>query len=552
MKKSKLYLFVYAALFLLFSCSSYKKDQPVNVPPVDYAKGKSFLNKNPDSAFYYFNSVVAKSNDSLRIAMAYTFMGIIQSDAGDYFGGQESFLSSLKHLDKLKKNNQEYLFSNYNELGSTELSLKNYDAAIEHYNAALTFVKDSIYRTVTLNNKAVAYQKKKQYEKALEIYRSIFTQSKTDQKEYARILSNMAHVKWLQNPRYNALPELWQALHIRKSEKDNWGLNASYAHLSDFYAGSQPDSAMFYAEKMYNIAELLNSPDDELEALQKLITLNPSVEAKKYFIRYQYLNDSLQTSRNNAKNQFALIRYDAAKNKADNLALQKENAEKNTEIVLQWAMFVGGSVLAIGLFVWYRKRKQLALREQKLETSKKVHDVVSNGIYRVMSKLEHEDNIDKEQLLDEIDILYKQSRDISYEQPEKTSLSFHESIVQMLASFSSSTTTVSIVGNSEKIWNAATTKVQTEIKHVLQELMVNMKKHSRAENVVVRFSIKENEMKIQYSDDGIGLGTGVQYGNGLTNTENRIASIGGKITFDKTTTKGLNIFISIPIVQAKI
>lgn len=532
-----------------YACREKPKAIPVITTP-DYQKGLSFLYRQNDSAFYYFNKVATGSKDSLQVAMAYTNMAVIQSDAGDYFGSQESLLASLKYLDEQKAKDHHCLLSDYNELGSTSLNLKNYDAAIAYYDQALQFAKDDAYKTIALNNKAVAYQKKKQYSQAIAIYRSIIEQSKKNKKEYARILSNLARVEWLQNPGYPAAPGLLQALQIRKEEKDDWGLNASYAHLSDYYSGSRPDSALLYADKMYAIARQLSSPDDELEALQKLITLSAPKAVKQYFIRYQYLSDSLQTARNAAKNQFALIRYEAEKNKADNLRLQKDNTEKRIQIMWQWILICGVVLVFIILIVFLVSRHRNVIRKQQLKTSQKVHDVVANGLYRLMAEIQHHDAVEKEQLLDAIEQLYDQSRDISYEpqQPENSDAHFQESIAGLLRSFASPGTKVLVVGNHPDIWNGLKDGAKKELEHVLQELMVNMKKHSTAGNVVVRFERPENQLKIQYTDDGIGLPEHFRYGNGLTNTGNRIKDIGGLITFGKHTPKGLKVEITLPFI----
>lgn len=513
----------------------------------DYQKGESFYNVNNDSAFYYFNKTAAGSHDSLEIAMSYTYMAMIQSDAGDYFGSQESLLQSLKHLNEKKTFTRAYFLSDYNELGSVNLNLKNYDAAIAYYDEALRFTEEDDSKIIALSNKAVAYQKKQQYAQAIAIYESILNKSKTDAKRYARILSNMALTKWLQDSNYHAAPDLLHALRIQENEDDKWGLNASYAHMADYYFYSRPDSAFIYASRMYNIAQQLNSPDDELEALGKMLALGPPENMKKYFSRYQYLNDSLQTSRNNAKNQFALIRYDVAKNKADNLSLQKENAEKKTEILLQWVMLIGLTTAAFIIFFWYRKRRQRMLREQQLKTSQKVHDIVANGLYHVMSKIEYGEELNKEMLLDDIEVLYEQSRNISYDYIEETPDDYYKSITSLLESFGSESTRILIVGNSKEIWNTIKPKVKKELTYVLRELMINMKKHSEATNVVVRFERQGNGLEIVYTDNGKGLPADFHYNNGLRNTETRISNIGGNISFDNSTPKGLKIQLNIPI-----
>jgi tetratricopeptide (TPR) repeat protein len=525
---------------------------------IDYKKGMDFWGRQSDSAFYYFNKVVTNSKDSLQIAWAYNTMAIIQSDAGDYYGGQESLLLSLKYLNEQKKVDQDCLIADYNELGTSSSSLKNYDAAIDYYDQALKFSKDNDSKTIALNNQAVTYQKMGRYAQAIAIYQSIIGQSKKNTKEYARVLSNLAKVRWLQNPRYLAAPDLLMALQIRKNELDEWGLNASYAHLSDYYSHSNTDSALFYANKMYFIAQRLNSPDDQLEALEKLISLSPPKALKQYFKLHQSLNDSIQTTRSAAKNQFALIRYEAQKSKADNLRLQKDNTEKKVQIIKQQAIIYAILGFSIGFAcvftLWYRKRKQRmewesrnVIREQQLKLSQKVHDVVANGLYHIMTRIEHQDFIKKDQLLDGIEALYEQSRDISYEKSKDIRSDFQVTIADLLTSFASDTIKVLVVGNHKGLWNSVKDSVKIELKHMLLELMVNMKKHSSARNVIVKFERQDNNLKVQYTDDGFGLPSSFQYGNGLTNTGNRIKGIGGRVIFDKTAKKGLKIQIYLPI-----
>ncbi|MGJ7031075.1 tetratricopeptide repeat-containing sensor histidine kinase [Niabella hirudinis] len=532
-------------LALAASCNSLRKERPLP-SSADYEKGKSFYGKKNDSAFYYFNKVTASPGDSLLVAKAYTYQAIIQSGAGDPFGCQESLLQALKFLDEKKNSNWQTLSSVYNELGYSSADLRNFDAAIGYYDHALKLSNHS-FRAVILNNKALAFQRQQRYSQALAIYRSILYKSQNNKIEYARILSNIARLKWLQDSSYPAAAELLTAMQIRKAGGDDTGLNASYAHLSDYYARLHSDSALIYADEMLGIAQKINSPGDELQALTRLMVLGSATAVKKYFLRFQFLNDSIQTARNNAKNQFILIRYEAEKNKAENLILQKENIEKKTRIIQLWAIISGVILFTLVFFIWYRKKKQRTIQEQRLKTSKKVHDIVANGIYNLMSKIEHDKTGGKESLLNEMADLYEQSRNISYESPETTTVPFHESIVALLSSFSAPDIRVSIVGHSKELWDRITPKAKKELRHVLQELMINMKKHSRAGNVVVRFEQQQTQLRIRYTDDGIGIPPGFTYGNGLKNTENRIKSIGGRLIFDTSVTQGLKLELCLPL-----
>ncbi|MDT0687021.1 hypothetical protein [Autumnicola psychrophila] len=75
-----------------------------------------------------------------------------------------------------------------------------------------------------------------------------------------------------------------------------------------------------------------------------------------------------------------------------------------------------------------------------------------------------------------------------------------------------------------------------------------MNKHSRASLVALIFSEEKNLLKIQYSDNGVGLSKeSLKSGNGIRNMENRIFSIKGKLKFETEQEKGLKILIQIPI-----
>ncbi|MGE9314239.1 ATP-binding protein [Niabella sp. CJ426] len=554
MKKGLLYPILWIILQNLLSCEQASPTRILNpskdtlILSADYKKAEQFQNDfQNDSAFQYFNKVTILAKDSLEAAMAYNKMAILQNDAGDYFGSQESIIASLKLLNNQKKRDHYCLFSNYNELGFINLNLKNFEKAAYYFDEALKFVpRDEFHKVTTLNNKALAYQKKKDYAKAITIFESIIEQSKKNPIEYARILSNLAKTKWLQDSSYFAKQELLTAFQIRKENKSSWGLNASYGQLADYYAKSQPDSAFYYANALYHIARYLKSPDDELSALSKLILLSDHEASKQYFKQHQLLNDSLQTARNNAKNQFALIRFNTKQHEANNLILQKENAETRLRIIWWQLALVIGSIITITGFILYRRKKQQAIREQQLRLSQKVHDKVANKVYSIMSEVEHKGVPNRAILLYKLNYVYKQSRDISYDQPGNDWQDFQQSVAELLESFASDTIRISSVGNSQELWRKIPPSVKEELSIIMEELMTNMKKHSSAQNVVVKFVQKEKGVEIQYTDDGIGFPGNFRYGNGLSSTENRIQSIGGRIIFDSDPGKGLKIQLFIP------
>ncbi len=546
---------IFFVVLLVIACSKTSLNKDSRKDNLLYEKAFEFRELGKaDSAFSYFNQakdMFLLEKDSLGAGKCLVNMGIISTDKGDYFGGEEFSLNAIKYFNKNKINQHSFLHSNYNNLGIAAFNLKDYSNALKFYDLAISFSHSPLDVNLYLNNKAKVYQEVENFKESIKIYKKILFQASKNKMEHARALSNLARTKWLIDPNYNPEKEFIIALNIRKQENDLWGLNASYSHLADYYADKKPSLAKSYSLNMYNVAKQIASPTDQLLALQKLIKYSPLADTRFFFRTYQKLSDSLQTARNASKNQFALIRYETEKHKADNLILQKENSERKYQIIIisSIALFV----LLGGIF-WYRKRKrdietdsQKAITDSKLKTSKKVHDVVANGLYRVMTEIENQQDLDRDLVLDKIEDLYEKSRDISYEKPIEGNKPFHETLSEILTSFATEHRKVLIAGNDAELWLKVREQTKYELEHIIQELMVNMKKHSQASNVVMRFESVGEEIKIYYTDNGIGMPKQKQFNNGLRNTGNRIEEINGAIIFDTEVEKGLKIQISFPI-----
>ncbi|EDM35352.1 sensor histidine kinase [Pedobacter sp. BAL39] len=525
------------------------------VENIAYDKAFEFReNGRIDSAFFYFNKakdIFLRGGDSLGTGKCLLNMAIISTDKGDYFGGQELSLNAQKFFNEKVKNQYVFVRSNYNNLGIATYKLRDFNNSLRFYDAAIQFSSDSLDTRVCMNNKAKVYQEMKDYPKAISIYEHVLSHVSKNPREYARALSNIARAKWQWHSSYVAEKEFLHALSIRMKEKDLWGLNASYAHLSDYYVDRSPELALSYANKMYMVAQDIKSTEDQLTALQKLIKLSPGGSSKQYFKVYELLQDSITSVQNADKNQFALIRYESEKNEADKLLLQKDNQAKRYQIVLLGFGILLTLVIATLL---YRNRKQKltleaknAIRDSQLRTSKKVHDVVANGLYRVMTEIENQHGLNREVVLDKIEHLYEKSRDISYEDPLASEQPFNQLISELLGSFANDNTKVLIAGNSNELWSKVTEGTRYELVQIIQELMINMKKHSGAEKVLLRFERDGNHIKIYYSDNGKGMKNDTIFNNGLRNTGNRIETINGAITFDTAVERGLNVEISFPV-----
>lgn len=105
-----------------------------------------------------------------------------------------------------------------------------------------------------------------------------------------------------------------------------------------------------------------------------------------------------------------------------------------------------------------------------------------------------------------------------------------------------------MLGIDDMGWGRIQSHKKVIIYRVLQELMVNMKKHSQASVVMIRFENKGKQGYIYYSDNGVGIGEEkIIFKNGLQNVENRIKTINGTITFDSKIGRGLKVVLTFPL-----
>ncbi|MGA6118323.1 tetratricopeptide repeat-containing sensor histidine kinase [Sphingobacterium anhuiense] len=555
---------LYILLVFLYSCQQEVIQKETSIDNPAYDKAFEYLEMGKaDSTFFYFNAakqVFLEKGDSLHVAKCLINMALTQQEKGDYFGSQETALQAVPFLDENKPEHHAFLSMNFNALGLATDDLRDYPKAILFYELAIKYSDDPQNTLIYRNNLALSYLSDEKYEEAREIYDDIIDETHKNPIEHARVLSNLARVKWKQDRNYPAIYEFQKALKMREKEKDLRGQNSSLVFLTEYYENRKPDSALFYAKKRYDIAKKIASSNDEILALKKLIKLSPSDSAKSYFEIYNNLNDSIQQARLAATNQFTLIRYEVEKNKADNLTLQKDNAEKAYNIVKQriWTFCV--SLLCITVIVggtlWYKRRKermqfeaQNRIKANQLNISRKIHDVVANGLYRVMTEIENREDIDRDGILDRLEMMYEKSRDISYETEitPDAEPDWQKQVAELLKSFVTENRKVIIAGNDAEQWEGVTAHIKHEVHHVLQELMVNMRKHSQATDVVIRFDWSPGVLRIFYSDNGVGMPESQVKGNGLTSTGNRISNLDGKITFVNNAGKGLKVEVSIPI-----
>ncbi len=557
-------------LFIFLFCISCNEKKIVKLPPDSSKKEGKFLQEkamanfqknNFNSAFYYFNKskiTFEIAKDSANIVFNVIQMANIQQINGDYYGSKETLTEALPYV----KNDNNYIVAINNFYGIADKELSLYDDAAFYYKQALKDATDSISKQSPLNNIAVVYIKQKKYDKAIEILKSILNQKFANKKEFAktkaRVLDNLGFAYFKNGNSVKGLQFMTEGMQLRNKIADFYGSIESYLHLAEFYAKTDSQKSNEYAQKAYQIATKFRSIDERLKALSHLIS---NGSGTKYAQQYISLNDSIIKIRNNFKNKFAKIKYDSKKEKDENQKLKLERTENL--LALQTAkyqriFFVLGIIILVLTLIYLRKYYQNKNRIEKLEASydtetriaKDIHDELANDVFHAITYTQTQSlatENSKENLIQKLDHIYTRVRGISRENNDvDTGTNFSSHLKEMLSTYNSTSTNV-IINSIEKVnWDAIDEIKKVTIYRVLQELMVNMKKHSHAPLVVLKFESNQKSVFINYVDNGKGTEKNKIIKNGLQNMENRILAIKGTITFDTEPDKGFKVNIKLP------
>lgn len=562
--------FYFIILLFLFSCQEKKTitTNTVSLRNKAYSlRDKAIENKDKQNfnvAFYEFNKskqLFETLKDSANIGYILIEMGTIQQVNGDYYGSKETVTEALVYVKK----NSPYTASINNALGIADKELSLYSDAIFYYKEAAKHYTDAIEKQIPLSNIAPVYIQQKKYDKAIILLESILGKKMLEDKSpafaKARIQGNLGYAYFKNGMTEKGFDLMKSALQTKNEIKDTYGSIESYLHLADYYSKKDIQKSDENAFKAYNIATKLNSVDERLEALQIIISNNHSGQHSKYVQKYFTLNDSIIKVRNNFKNKFAKIKYDAKIEKDENAKLRLEKAEnllslqKANYLRIVFGIVFIFLVILIAILIRYYKNKNKVIAfktsyNTETRIAKKIHDELANDVYHVIAFAESQPlskESAKENLLQKLDDIYGRVRGISKENNRiETGIDFTNSIKEMLLAFNTNERNI-IATNLEDInWEIIDETKKITISRVLQELMVNMKKHSKASLVLIKFENDHKSILIHYTDNGVGCEKTKMTRNGLQNMESRIQAVKGSIDFDTEPDKGFKVKISIP------
>jgi signal transduction histidine kinase len=569
-KRIHISLYILFTFLIIFSCQEKKnciKKQTVSPEVARFIHLADYYNKanKTDSAFYYYNKAKSIANpkiDFKKIAYSLLKMSEIQQDNSDYIGSETTATEALQYIVKVKS--PDYSWSLYRILGINYFCTYNFHSSILYYQKAYLLNTDKKRKIAMQNNIALVYRQQKEYNKAIQIFKILLNEDEiiNDELLYSKVLDNLGSCyTFLNDPQ--AIDYLNQGLEIRVKLNNHLGLGISYLHLSKYYDKRNSNLVKKYAKLSYENYTKAHCIDDRISALELIIENSNGDELKKQSLIYINLIDSVSEIRQKAKNEYARIKYDSKNEKDENLKLTTQKAQnelqlerqKNRNIISYIVIILSLSlILVLYFYLTSRGNREKIEATYKSETriAKKLHDELANDIYHTMAFVENKNLSifeNKEQLLLNLDAIYSRTRDISKENnPIITTEKFTFYLKEMISGFNTANINLLLTGIENIPWEEIEKNTKITVYRVIQELLVNMKKHSNATLVGITFKKIDKDVIINYTDNGKGIDlNNMTFRNGLHNVENRVLSINGAIDIDSAPDKGFKVFIKFTL-----
>ncbi len=548
------------------------------------------------SAINYLNEAMKirqQLNDSVGIAALYNKLGIIAQKQGRLKDALQNQIDALKLYQGLKLD--KYIGYCLNNIAIIHQNLGNYQKALEYHHQALEYrirLKDQEGEATTYGNMANLYARLHDTIQAINNYEKAILLSRQLKKEelISANLSNIGNI-YMARKNYNKAIELFtESLHIKEKIGDSKGISSTLSRIGTVYTQTRhyKDAAKVLNLSL-KLAQSLDVVEEELSALLELAKLKALTQQtdSSFMLMRQYIamKDSVYDARLKQQILDVQTQYETDKLEQDfNLVKKdKEVAEiklqqRKTEIWL--LVFVIISITGAGIFLFYRHQQRQkaavnaermkeqeirinavfqAQEEERRRIAKELHDGIGQTIGAIKFNYQSlAQKIEQPELLPEFQKVEKmlsnagaEVRNISHQMIPKELEQFGlvPAIEGMLnLNFENSSLKVQFEhsGFTERIAE----KIELALFRVLQELISNIIKHSKARKVNVQLIKLNTHVVLNVTDDGIGFNVNIQGKNGigLLNLASRIDAVNGHLHFESESGKGTTITIRTPII----
>jgi tetratricopeptide (TPR) repeat protein len=364
-----------------------------------------YLGENGKTILYANRAKTAaqKLNYTKGIAGAYSVIGNALYRQGNYPEAIENLISALRIEER--SGNKKAISGCYNNIGNVYDSQEKYDESLKYYLKSLKIrqeLKDSNLIAMSYHNIGLVYINQKKPDQAIEHFKLTFDLAKKaqDSLTMASCYHNMGVAYSEKKMLPKALEYALLAFHIREPLGNEFELLKSYVNLSaDYQKLGKDDEAEKYALKALQLGRKMEYYELIMPVCQTLSTIYSKKKqyekALTYHKEYSDARDSIISEESTAKTQRVLMNYEFEK-KA--MATQVEHDKKEAisvavskkQQVIIWsvfALFILAVVISLLIIRQnkFRSEQRTMQLEQKLLRSQMNPHFIFNSLTAIES-----------------------------------------------------------------------------------------------------------------------------------------------------------------------
>jgi two-component system NarL family sensor kinase len=512
----------------------------------------------PNAVKNYISSIkmFEKTKDSAKISQSYQNLSAVYTEIGNR---KLEFFYLKKAEQFMPKANKEQLGLLYGDIGLGFIRYNNFAESLTYFKKAEAIaVKENnnelwfyVYR-----NFGEYYRIKKEYKKAIPYYEKAFKRA-----DYA-----------IDIIRKNDLIYTVSGLYFKKS---NYSKALELTNQSLELSRKIGSGELEYKslKRLSEIHNKLNQPQKAYDFLEKSYVVKDTLYSQNHLKETALLQTKFETEKKDKS-----IAEQQVKLKKQELDLIKSQKEKEMYFVFSLVLIL----LSFGIWYFFRQRQKIndkeiiSLHQQqeitKLEAlidgeenerrriAQELHDGLNGDLsaikYRLstledsgLSKIDTE-NLNK--VIDMIDESCAQVRSISHNLMPASIVEY--GLLETIREFCSKMNASQAVkidfqsfGNPIELSH----KTETVIYRIIQELVTNILKHSKASEAMIQFNYRVDELFITVEDNGIGFDkNAISPGIGHKNIKTRIDFLNAQLDVDSSSA-GTSYTISIDLNKVK-
>lgn len=570
-----------------------------------------YLKFNPDSTIIFGlrGIELAQKEGLVKLeAMLRDKVSTACSRTGNYPAAMEHTLESLKISEKL--GDTRLMAMNYETLGALFTDLQNDSLGMVYYEKALQLSKRFGYDDITAwvyNDMAQFYADKGDFKRAIEFYDKMrpFPAKLNDEYMDAMMHLNLGAIYSQMGDYEKSMDYLGKSLEMSRKINDLRFVSANLTVMANiFFKTGKPAQGANYSQEALDVALKVKNHQFISAAAGNLYryyySLNDFENALKYLQIKQEVADKTFSSGQITAFDNLIYRYEMS---IKEQAIQNLNNEKKVKTI-ELTFAISGLFLILGVLILVFKSRhrikkinrelnlknheiahqanllskakmemeeKVIQRTQDLEEekrksvkailigqesereriSKDLHDSLSIRLIGVKRSIESYEKDKNAKILDDIDQVIKQVREISHNLNPYSlkNLGLVKAIEDLCYSVRQQHS-INVAFSKVNIDEVDRLKSldETELFRAVQEIFTNIIKHADATDVYVEMIDDDDQIMLTVEDNGKGfdmakLNNG---GIGINNIHARVALLGGSVNYDTVLGKGTTVFINLP------